>query len=379
MPVDIPVHFQGEVLGVVVTVVAVCMATAIGFGIQYRIIGLHIQNRTIALQLQNIAQSRWQQRHHTPYGAEIREDRIVENVAVGATREQENIGVRGIVADDFRLAADHIKAADLQLEHGGEIVAGVPAQFQPVGRLVALCFVPVQYLVFDKPVDLPLAHGKAQTEFVREGAGCDKVDDALIELRFIATLNKEFPVLTGRGGADIDGPGDAVFPQQNILWSAQYLHPFKVQKGGPSELRAAVVNAVHIHAHRLLEALVFAGADTANINIGADAGFGHGEVGNIGLKILDLGEPGFHHFFTADCADRDRHILKTLFAQLCGHDHFFQLRGDQQWAVGDAEGQYAPKAGSFYHYCFSIFTGAQVNDPRYGVGDAMQRRGWRVA
>ena len=123
---------------------------------------------------------------------------------------------------------------------------------------------------------------------------------------------------------EIQGAGDAVVAEQDGLRSAQGLGLGHVHEGRAGELGSTVVDIIYVESDRLLETLIDAGADAADVKVGADARFRHRKVGNVGNQFLDPADPRFRHGLARKHDHRQGRVLQA-FRDFAGGDRdFFQ-------------------------------------------------------
>ena len=143
----------------------------------------------------------------------------------------------------------------------------------------------------------------------------------------IQGLHHAFVLEGGPGGGDVDGATDRVLAEQDALGAFQDLNPLQVHGQRHSrQCTAPGIDAVDIHAHRLLETGVRAGAHTADVQVGLRLSLVDIDVRDIESEFLQVGNARVVDFFAAHRRHGDGHVLQALGPLLGGHDDLFQHR-----------------------------------------------------
>jgi hypothetical protein len=106
--------------------------------------------------------------------------------------------------------------------------------------------------------------------------------------------------------------------------TAQHLDACQVHEGHARLVAAAVVHAVLEQAHRLLETLVEARTDAADVDVVGDACLGHLQVGHIGLQVVKPHNARVLQLVAQHCLDGDRHVAQGFLALLGRDDDFVE-------------------------------------------------------
>jgi hypothetical protein len=174
------------------------------------------------------------------------------------------------------------------------------------------------------PFFLVTSPREAGPEIVSKRPGKHDIVFLLGRFEFVKRLQADLDFIGGFGGSQVHRTGDTVLAEQGTLRAAQDFHPGQVEERGADELLSAVIDAVDVLPDRLFKGLVLALADSPDIQLGADTGFCHREIGN---KFRDVGNlvdiAGFNTLVVYDI-HRQRNVTEVFLTLLCRHHNFLE-------------------------------------------------------
>ena len=114
-----------------------------------------------------------------------------------------------------------------------------------------------------------VAHRQATRQAVSQRPGKHQVVLLRTVLDFVHGLHQSFELIGGLGGGDIDRASNRILAKQNALGPFEDFNALEVHRGwNRRQWPAPGVHAIDIHAHRLFEALVGAGTNATNEQVG---------------------------------------------------------------------------------------------------------------
>ena len=181
---------------------------------------------------------------------------------------------------DLQRPAFAVELGVLGLQAHQQIVRGVPLQGAANEGFFDVRLFVVQDLVGEIALHLAIESHHAAPQGIGERPGQHGRQLRLLVLEFIGGGHPALEFIGRPGTPHADRTGDGVLAEQGGLWPAQNLDPVQVYQRHADELAAAVVNAVHVHRNRLLEALVGTGFHAADLDGAVDLVLGDIKIGH---------------------------------------------------------------------------------------------------